>query len=108
MAQNEKTEFTKSVIKIIGSIPEGQVLTYGAVAAAAGNPRAARVVVWTLHSSSEKEMLPWHRVINSRGEISLKPGYGYELQRSLLESEGVEFDVKGKLDLSKYLWRNRE
>ena len=101
---SERSDFTERIIRVIRSIPEGQVLTYGGVAAAAGNPRGARAVVWVLHSSSEKERLPWHRVVNVKGMISLKPGYGYELQRQLLESEGVEFSIDSKIDLERYQW----
>ena len=100
----KRSEYTDKVIQVIRSIPEGKILTYGRAAAMAGNPRGARVVVWILHSSSEKEQLPWHRVVNSKGTISLEPGYGYELQRQLLESEGVEFDMKNRIDLRRFLW----
>ncbi len=79
-------------------------MTYGLVAAMAGNPRAARQVVRTLNTASEKENLPWHRVINSQGKISLKRGQGYELQKVLLEREGVKFGNGGRIDLAKYLW----
>lgn len=96
------TLFTERVIDIIRAIPEGKVLTYGAVAALAGNPRGARQVSRILHSSSEKHNLPWHRVINSRGCISLPPG-GREVQRKLLEDEGVVFGTDGCIDLAVYL-----
>ena len=99
-----RSAFTESVIRIIASIPKGKVFTYGGVAAASGDPRGARGVVWVLNSSSEREGLPWHRVINSKGTISLKPGYGFELQKQLLESEGVEVDDAGAIELMKYLW----
>jgi methylated-DNA-protein-cysteine methyltransferase-like protein len=94
-----------SIKSLIRQIPKGRVATYGQIAALAGNPRAARAVVWLLHSSSVKERLPWHRVINGRGTISLKPGYGYEEQRALLEGEGIDFDLYGKTDLDKYKWQ---
>jgi methylated-DNA-protein-cysteine methyltransferase-like protein len=80
------------------------VATYGQIAAYAGNPRAARQVVWILHSSSGKEKLPWHRVINSKGRISLKPNYGLEIQRELLRQEGVEFDENDTVDFERFLW----
>lgn len=70
----------------------------------AGNNRASRQVAYVLHSSSKKEKLPWHRVINSKGRISLKPGTGYEQQRQMLEDEGIVFNLKNNIDLSKYLW----
>ncbi len=99
------TEFHKQTIALIKKIPRGKVATYGQIAAMAGNPRGARQVVRTLHSSSDKEGLPWYRVINSKGMISLPPGRGFELQRQLLEDEGVEFDRRGKVDLKRFLWQ---
>lgn len=99
--------FHKKVVAIIKRIPRGKVATYGKIAAYAGNTRAARQVVRTLHSSSEKEKLPWHRVINGQGKISLGPGHGYELQKALLESEGIVFGLGERIDLKKYLWAPR-
>jgi len=104
MAATGKDPFQKQVIRIIKKIPRGKVATYGQIAAVAGNPRAARQVVRALHTSSEKENLPWHRVINSKGQISLKPGYGYELQKALLEDEGIAFDERDTIDLNRFLW----
>jgi len=97
--------FSSQIISVIKRIPKGKVATYGQIAAMAGNPRGARAVIWLLHSSSGKEKLPWHRVINGKGMISLKPGQGYEKQRIMLESEGVEFDLYGKIDLERYRWQ---
>ena len=103
-AESSTSPFHKKIVGLIKRIPKGKVVTYGKIAAYAGNPRAARQVVRTLHSSSEKEKLPWHRVINSQGKISLGPGHGYELQKALLESEGIVFGLGDKIDLEKYLW----
>lgn len=94
--------FTDRVIAVISDIPAGRVACYGQVAALAGNPRGARQVVRVLHSSSRKHGLPWHRVINSRGEISLPSGAGGDLQRELLAQEGVEPDIRGRYDLERY------
>jgi methylated-DNA-protein-cysteine methyltransferase-like protein len=69
----ESSSFSQRVKDVIKKIPRGKIATYGQSAACAGNPRAARQVVWTLNSSSRKDKLPWHRVINSKGQISLKP-----------------------------------
>ena len=96
--------FYQRVVDIIKSIPEGRVTTYGNIARYAGNPRAARQVAYILHASSEKENLPWHRVVNSKGGISLKPRRGYELQKQMLEKEGVVFDKENHIDLEKYGW----
>lgn len=96
--------FYQRVITIIKNIPEGKVATYGQIATYAGNPRAARQVSYILHSSSEKEDLPWHRVINSKGSISLKPGHGYELQKQMLKKEGITFKENDCIDLKRFLW----
>ena len=102
-----RSELSRNIIHKIKKIPKGRVATYGGIAAAAGNPRAARTVVWLLNSTSRAENLPWHRVINSKGTISLKPGQGYELQRGLLESEGIEFDDRGRIDMARFEWSYR-
>ena len=92
----------------IRRIPVGSVATYGQIATLAGNHRAARQVVRILHSSSTKENLPWHRVINSKSTISLPTGAGYEIQHQLLEAEGVTFDSKDRIDLERFLWQPRD
>ena len=89
-------------------IPVGKVGTYGQIATYAGNNRGAQLVVKLLKSSWEKENLPWHRIVNSRGFISLPAGGGYELQKSLLEAEGVEFDPIDRIDLNRFLWKPLE
>ena len=91
--------FTTQVIHIISSIPEGKVMTYGQIAKEAGSPRAARQIVRILHSMSRKYQLPWHRVVNSRGEIALQDDEGASLQRMLLEAEGVYIGLGGGIDL---------
>jgi methylated-DNA-protein-cysteine methyltransferase-like protein len=96
--------FTATVIEIIRNIPEGRVATYGGIAAMAGNPRAARQVARILHACSQREELPWHRVVNREGRIALKPFQGHDDQKRLLEREGIEFDGTGALDLALFLW----
>ena len=98
------SDFTRDVIKIIKNIPSGKVLTYGRIAKFAGNPQAARQVSWLLHSSTKKYKLPWHRVINSLGKISMKSLDDREHQKHLLEKEGVVFRDSYKIDLKEYLW----
>ena len=96
------------VYRAVKRIPSGEVSTYGAIAKLAGMPRAARQVGWALNALTEDDDVPWHRVINARGEISGRgdPEYG-DLQRALLESEGVEFDRHGRVDLDRYGWKPR-
>ena len=96
-------DFTKRVIKIIKGIPEGKVMTYGQIAFMAGKPNGARQISWILNSMSENEKLPWHRVINSMGKISLPEGFGLEEQIYRLKREGVEFDENNRIDLKKFL-----
>jgi methylated-DNA-protein-cysteine methyltransferase-like protein len=97
------TEFTERVIQVIKNIPEGKVLSYGGIASLAGSPRGARQVTRTLHTMSGKHNLPWHRVVNSKGRISLKDPLGYEEQKHLLELEGIVFSSDGRID-PKYFW----
>ena len=97
--------FYQRIVEVIKRIPKGKVATYGQIAAYAGNSRAARQVAHTLHSSWSKEKLPWHRVINSKGTISLKRGHGYDVQKGLLETEGVVFREDDSIDLERFLWR---
>lgn len=95
---------TQQAVNIIRNIPEGRVLTYGMVATLAGKPRGARQVSRILHSMSKKYDLPWHRIVNSKGKISLKQSRGYELQKALLESEGIKFSKTDTIDLKLYSW----
>ena len=98
----------KAVYRVVRRIPAGQVATYGQVAALAGMPGAARQVGWALHALREEDDVPWQRVINARGEISSRGIREIEdLQRSLLQSEGVDFNSKGRVDLGRYSWKPR-
>jgi methylated-DNA-protein-cysteine methyltransferase-like protein len=100
------TEFTKKVISLIKKIPKGKVATYGQIAKLAGKPLGARGVVWILHSSSSKQDLPWHRVINSKGRISFPTmSEHWARQKTLLKKEGVEFGDGESLDLKSYQWK---
>lgn len=94
--------FTEKAVAIIKNIPPGRVMTYGQIAILAGSHRGARQVVRILHSMSKKHRLPWHRVVNIKGEIGLKDDEQYSIQRLSLESEGVEFFNNGRIDLSKF------
>ena len=90
-------------------IPRGRVATYGQIATLAGLDGHARQVGYALHALPGRNDVPWHRVINARGEISPRSaGDSHELQRMLLEAEGVEFDVAGRVALGRYRWSRRE
>ncbi len=97
-------DLSARMIGLIRRIPRGKVATYGQIAALAGDPNGARRVARLLHSSSGTQGLPWQRVINSQGKISLPMGGGFELQSSLLEAEGVLFEA-GRVDFDRFGWR---
>jgi len=87
-------------------IPRGRIATYGQIARLAGVPGHARLVGYALHRLREGTDVPWHRVVNAKGRISLPPDpESGGLQRGLLESEGVAFDVSGAVDLKKHHWK---
>jgi len=91
---------------VVRRIPRGRVATYGQVAELAGMEGRARQVGYAMHSLPSASDVPWHRVINARGEISPRSGSdSHELQRMLLEEEGVEFDEHTRVDLKRFGWR---
>ena len=97
------------IYRTVRRVPEGRVATYGQIAEAAGLPRQARLVGYALAGVRDGNAVPWHRVINAQGRISMRvdgPGGGV-LQRLRLEQEGVRFDARGRVDLVKYGWKPR-
>ena len=90
---------------MVRRIPRGRVATYGQVAELAGLPGHARQVGYALHALSGASALPWHRVVNALGAISLRSVPGFELeQRIRLEAEGVTFNARGRVPLARYRW----
>ncbi|MEG6429380.1 MGMT family protein [Enterobacter hormaechei] len=100
---DEHDTFPQRVWQIVASIPEGCVTTYGEVAQLAGSPRAARQVGGVLRRLPEGSTLPWHRVVNRHGAISLT-GPDLQRQRQALLSEGVQVSGAGQIDMQKYRW----
>ena len=97
--------FYDRVYEFVRAVPPGRVVTYGQVALELGAPAAARAVGYALNNLAGNSDVPWWRVINVRGEISFKNrGEAADLQRRLLESEGVRFDATGQADLRRYRW----
>ena len=90
------TQMTVNILKAIREVPYGYVCSYGEVAKAAGYTNGARQVVRVLSSLGSKEKLPWHRIVNKKGEIALK-GDGEFEQIIRLEMEGVKFIKEGKV-----------
>ena len=90
---------------VVRRVPRGRVVTYGQVAHMAGLPRHARHVGFALRRLPEGSRLPWHRVVNAQGRVSPRATPGYDdLQRQLLEDEGVELTRDGRIDLERYRW----
>jgi methylated-DNA-protein-cysteine methyltransferase-like protein len=89
-------------------IPRSRVATYGQVAELAGLPRQPRRVGYALSALQDSAGVPWHRVVNAQGRISARSHPGFEeVQRLLLEREGVVFDGEGRISLARFLWRPR-
>jgi methylated-DNA-protein-cysteine methyltransferase-like protein len=87
---------------VVCEIPRGRVATYGQVAAMAGMPRGARLVGYALHGLPKGTKIPWHRVVNAQGRISLPPrSAAYREQRRRLEAEGVTF-LRGRINLEQH------
>jgi methylated-DNA-protein-cysteine methyltransferase related protein len=101
----ETTSFKHRVYSIVAMVPFGKVTTYGAIAAALGDPRKAREVGWALAATPANVDIPAHRVVNRAGELSGGWAFGSPLvQRALLEGEGVTFASDDRIALSHHLW----
>jgi methylated-DNA-protein-cysteine methyltransferase-like protein len=98
----------RKIYAVVARIPRGKVATYGQVAALAGLPRQARLVGYALNVLSGESPLPWHRVVNARGQVSPRGnGLGFEqIQAQLLKKEGVRFPGGG-IRLADHQWRPR-
>ena len=96
--------FPQRVYQILAAIPEGYVTTYGDIASLAGSPRAARQVGGILKRLPEGSRLPWHRVVNRMGLLSLT-GPDFLRQRAALVAEGILVSAEGHIDLARYRWQ---
>jgi methylated-DNA-protein-cysteine methyltransferase-like protein len=95
-----------SLISVVRRVPYGRVATYGMVAELAGFPGHPRLAGYALRHADES--VPWHRIVNARGEISPRAqSDSVHLQRKLLENEGIRFNEAGRIDLDRYRWRPR-
>lgn len=98
------TTFEK-IYEVVKTIPKGKVTTYGQVALLAGNPRWARVVGYALHKNPHPGIIPCHRVVTRNGEVAKSFAFGGgNVQRELLEKEGIVFENDDTIDLGKYGW----
>jgi methylated-DNA-protein-cysteine methyltransferase-like protein len=100
----------RAIYTVVSRIPRGKVATYGQVAALAGLPGRARQVGYALSALTGRSGIPWHRVVNAQGRVSLRGGLGEgEMEQRLrLEHEGVDFDAAGRIQLERFLWRPGE
>ena len=92
--------------RVVRRVPYGRVATYGQIARIAGFDGLARQVGYALHAMPRNSDIPWHRIINSQGRISLS-GPTARLQQKLLQSEGIRFLPSGKVDLKKFQWKKK-
>lgn len=109
----DRYAYHQLVWEIVREIPPGKVSTYGRIAGLlapihgmseqAYSARGARMVGGAMAACPSN--VPWHRVINAQGKVSLRKGGGGVEQRTRLEDEGVEFDEKDRVDLKRYLWQ---
>lgn len=98
--------FKQKVTEIVNMVPVGTVVSYGQVALYLGMPRAGRQVGWILNKLPENTQVPWWRVVNNRGRISIKGSRYSQLdQKALLEGEGVEVSSDLTFDIEKYRFR---
>ena len=98
----------QTIWAVVRRIPRGRVATYGQVAELAGLEGHARQVGYALHQLPPRSNVPWHRVINAKGGISARSaGDSHELQRMLLEAEGVVIDGRGRIELKRFRWERR-
>jgi methylated-DNA-protein-cysteine methyltransferase-like protein len=102
---DEQSDFAARVYALVAQVPEGMVTTYGAIAAALGDPRKAREVGWALKNMPDEVDAPAHRVVNREGALSGGWAFGGpEVQRRLLEEEGVRFFADDRVDMTRHFW----
>ena len=96
----------KKIYDMVGQIPEGQVATYGQIAKLIGFPKHARHIGFALSRLENNSHIPWHRIVNAKGKISLSGIDGCDdYQRMLLEEEGIVFNDKNLISLTDFQWQ---
>ncbi len=96
------------IYSVVNRIPRGRVATYGQIAELAGIAGQPRRVGYALSALPRDSGVPWHRVINAKGEISTRSKPGTEpLQRRLLKQEGIVFSSEARVSLARFQWRPR-
>ena len=101
----QKSNTFTQIYDIVRQIPYGKVATYGQIAELAGNKRLSRVVGYALHANPDPEGIPCYRVVTKDGRTSPAFAFGgADIQRALLEADGIEFTEDGRVDMAKYGW----
>lgn len=95
------------IYAVVRRVPKGRVATYGQIARLAGLPGHARQVGYALHALRASTSVPWQRIVNASGAISLRATGASVTQRVLLEREGIHFDARGRISLARFAWRPR-
>ncbi len=105
--RGQRNPLYEQIYDLVRQIPMGQVATYGQIAALLGRPRHARQIGYALFRVAPDADVPWHRVVNAKGEISQSPQRrgSDDLQRVLLEQEDVIFSTTHRIDLRQYQWQ---
>jgi methylated-DNA-protein-cysteine methyltransferase-like protein len=91
------------IYAVVRRVPRGRVASYGLVARVVGAGCGARTVGYALAATPEESNVPWQRIVNRAGRVSL-PGLGGEVQRALLEAEGIVFDALHRIDMARFGW----
>jgi methylated-DNA-protein-cysteine methyltransferase-like protein len=92
------------IYEVVKQVPRGKVANYGQIAQIVGVGCDARMVGYAMASTPEGGDVPWQRIVNREGKISL-PGKGGEIQRMRLEAEGITFDARGRIDMKRFGWQ---
>lgn len=102
------SETWQRIYAVVAQVPRGKVATYGQIARLADMPRHARLVGYALHALAVGNRLPWHRIVNAKGQISERGdgGAAAQAQRRRLEREGVVFSANNTISLSRYQWHS--
>lgn len=104
MGDLRRDEVFQRFYALVDCVPRGRVATYGQIAREAGLPRHARHVGRALRELPAGSELPWHRILNARGEIAPRPGRGSRRQRALLRAEGIEVGPGDRVSLRRFGW----
>jgi methylated-DNA-protein-cysteine methyltransferase-like protein len=102
--EGDRISAREQVFRLVREIPRGRIMTYGQISTALASRLSPVAVGWMLHRCPED--VPWQRVVNASGGCSTDrlPDFPKGLQRAMLEAEGVEFELSGKVDVERYRW----